>query len=94
MAEAAEHMAADVPPRGWAARENGPGVGAGPGEEIAALAAMLQALRDLVPPELQHQLSDVIRQVLVLLRALIDFWIARLEAQPGAEPEVEDIPIT
>jgi hypothetical protein len=39
--------------------------------------------------------SDVIRQVLLLLRAVIDFWVERLEAARGAGGgvEVQDIPI-
>jgi len=90
--EAAQRLAAEggVPPQGWAAPA---GERDGAGNEIAALGAMLQALVDLVPPELQHQLAEVIRQVLALLRALIDFWITRLESERGAEPVVQDIPI-
>ncbi len=80
---------AEVPPQGWAAPQSD-----GVGDEIAALGAMLQALADLIPSSVQHQLVEVIRQVLALVRALIDFWIARLESERGAEPVVEDIPIT
>jgi hypothetical protein len=46
-----------------------------------------------VPDELQQQVADVIRQVLLLLRAVIDFWVERLEAPRGGEVEVEEIPI-
>ena len=63
-------------------------------DELDALVALLRALRDLVPPELQQQVSDVIRQVLLLLRAIIDFWVQRLEAPRGeGGVEVQDIPI-
>jgi hypothetical protein len=61
-------------------------------DELDALVALLRALRELVPPELQQQVSDLIRQVLLLLRAVIDFWVQRLEAPP-AGVEVQDIPI-
>jgi hypothetical protein len=63
-------------------------------DELDALVGLLRALRELVPPELQQQVTDVIRQVLLLLRAVIDFWVERLEApRGGAEVEVQDIPI-
>jgi hypothetical protein len=62
-------------------------------DELDALVALLRALRELVPAELQQQVSDVIRQVLLLLRAVIDFWVDRLDAPRPAEVEVQDIPI-
>ena len=84
--------------RGPARRARGdrrPGAAAGLGhaqdpaarqEEAQALIALLQALRDLVPAELQAQLTEVIRQVLLLLRALIDWWVARLDPEGRDEP--------
>jgi hypothetical protein len=81
-----------VPPAGWAT----PSDRDAQREELQALAALLQALRDLVPPELQQQVTEVVRQVLLLIRAIIDWWVERLEggqvAAP-AEPAVEEIPI-
>jgi hypothetical protein len=62
-------------------------------DELDALVALLRALRELVPPELQAQVTEVIRQVLLLLRAVIDYWVDRLEAPRAAEVEVQDIPI-
>ena len=63
-------------------------------DELDALVGLLRALRELVPPELQQQLSEVIRQILLLLRAVIDFWVERLEAPPEARGgvDVQDIP--
>ena len=64
-------------------------------DDLEALVALLRTLRDLVPPELQQQVSDVLRNVLLLLRATIDYWVARLEpapARPG-DVEIEDIPV-
>jgi hypothetical protein len=78
-----------VPPAGWAT----PSERDAQRDELQALAALLATLRDLVPPELQAQVTEVIRQVLLLIRALIDWWIERIEGERGAEPEVEDIPI-
>jgi hypothetical protein len=62
-------------------------------DELDALVALLRTLRDLVPPELQQQVSELIRQVLLLLRAIIDFWVDRLDTPAGSEVEVQDIPI-
>jgi hypothetical protein len=82
---------AHVPPQGWAVP---PREGAPP-DDLAALVALLRALRDLVPPELQGQLSDAIRQVLLLTRAVIDRWLEVLETDEGDEggSQAEDIPI-
>jgi hypothetical protein len=62
-------------------------------DELDALVGLLRALRELVPPELQQQVSELIRQVLLVLRAVIDFWVARLDAPRTAEVDVQDIPI-
>jgi hypothetical protein len=62
-------------------------------DELEALVALLRALRELVPAELQQQVSDLIRQVLMLLRAIVDYWLARLDAPPPAGVDVQDIPI-
>jgi hypothetical protein len=97
--EAASRLAEDpprVPPQGWATppREDAAGEGAGQrSDELAALVALVGALRDLVPAELQQQVNDLIRQVLLLVRAVLDLWIEHLEPGRGAEPEVEDIPV-
>jgi hypothetical protein len=95
--EAAARLAGDeprVPPQGWAAPPRSSGSGsARADDEIAQLVALLGSLRELVPPELQQQVTDLIRQVLLLVRALLDLVIERLEPERGGEPEVEDIPI-
>src|SRR5215210_4966373 len=83
--EAAERLAEDpprVPPQGWATPARADGAG-DPNDELAALVALVAALRDLVPPELQQQVTDLIRQVLLLVRALVDHWIERLEGERG-----------
>ncbi len=63
-------------------------------QETQALAALLTALRGLVPPELEGQLRDLMRQVLLLLRALIDRSLDGLQAPAEAEPLVEDIEVS
>jgi hypothetical protein len=61
--------------------------------ELEALVGLLWALRELVPPERQQQVSDLLRHVLLLLRAIIDFWVERLDPPPAGRVEVQDIPI-
>jgi uncharacterized membrane protein YccC len=64
--------------------------------EAQALVALLQTLRDVVPPELWQQIRDLIRQLLLLIRAIIDWWVDRIEGpgSRGAAPAVEDIEIS
>ena len=42
--------------------------------------------------ELDRQLRDIIREFLLTLRSLIDWYLERLDRQPK-EPVVEDLPI-
>lgn len=96
---AAERLAGQVPPQGWASgRER-----TETAEEIQALVTVLSALRDVVPDELWEQVREIIRQLLLLLRALLDLVVERLgadervdvtgKAGPGAAG-LQDIPIT
>ena len=89
-----EAAAGRVPPQGWAASQDH----AARQEEAQALVTLLQSLRELVPAELQAQLTEVIRQVLLLLRALIDWWVEQLEQRPEMRERdrregPQDIPI-
>lgn len=90
--DAARRIRDDVPPNGYAT----PGENRAAADEVEALAALLRTLRDIVPPELQHQVTETLRQVLLLLRSLIDWWVARLDEGPRPEqagPDVEEIRI-
>ena len=88
--EAAGDGAPHVPPRGWDADR---GDAATP--DLHALLALLDAVRAAVPAELSHQLAAALRELLLALRALIDWYLERLGGPAGArsEPEVEDIPL-
>jgi hypothetical protein len=55
--------------------------------------AALQSLRDLVPPELQRRLAEAVRELLVAIRALLDWYIERLEREQTTASDAEDIPI-
>jgi hypothetical protein len=65
--------------------------------EAQALVALVQLLRDLLPEELRQQVMDLVRQVLLLVRAVIDWYLQRLAPAAGerraAPPVVEDIPL-
>jgi hypothetical protein len=87
---AAERLAGESPSSGWAS----PAQADRTRDDVEAIAAVVRALRELVPPELQQQLTDLLRQVLLLLRALLDWWVAHLEpGPPPGQPEVQDIPL-
>jgi hypothetical protein len=58
----------------------------------AALFVLLDGLRRAAPRELEEQLTKLIREFLLTLRSLIDWYLERLD-RPRREPEVEDIPI-
>jgi hypothetical protein len=61
--------------------------------DLQALAGLLDTARTSVPPELARQLAEAARELLIALRALIDWWIERLERPPATPVEVQDIPI-
>src|SRR4051794_32060850 len=90
--EAAERIMAEKAPRsGWAA----PPPAGEARSEIQSLIGLLESLRDLLPPELRTQVTELVRQLLLVLRALIDWLVDQLERGPrGDAPEVEDIPIS
>ena len=88
---AAEEAAADaVPPRGWAA-PGGDRPSAFP--DLAQLTALIESLRGVVPPDLARQLADALRELLIALRAVLDWYIARLEPPEARESDVQDIPV-
>jgi hypothetical protein len=94
--EAAERIAGRVPPQGWATPREGNEAAA----EIQALVGVLGTLRELVPEDLWDQVREIVRQLLLLLRALLDLVVDRLGAAgpagapARAAPDLQDIPIT
>lgn len=92
MDEAAARIADHVkpPPSGWQTEEQAREPSRLP---AADLALVLSSLRELVPGDLQHRLSEAIRELLLAVRALLDWYLERVE-QRGAEPvQVQDIPV-
>jgi hypothetical protein len=61
--------------------------------DLDPLVAVVQALRDLVPPDLQRRLVAALRELLLALRALIDWYLEHLERRREQAVEVQDIPI-
>jgi hypothetical protein len=51
-------------------------------------------VRALIPRELADQLTELVRELLLLARALIDWYLERLELRRKRPVEVEDIPIS
>ena len=58
----------------------------------SALFVLLDGIRRAAPREVQGQLTQLIREFLLTLRSLIDWYLERLD-RPRRQPEVEDIPI-
>jgi hypothetical protein len=94
---AAEKLADRIPPQGWASAQ----ARSETAEEIQALVTILHALRDVVPEDLWEQVREIVRQLLMLLRALLDLVVDRLGAAgPGSDaghargPHLQDIPIS
>ena len=58
----------------------------------ASLFVLLDGMRRMAPRELEDQVTNLIREFLLTLRALIDWYLERLD-RPGQEPKIEDIPI-
>jgi hypothetical protein len=79
-----------TPPQGWAAADEGqlrrPG-------DLELLIAVLEALGELVPSDLRRRLAEAVREVLLAIRALIDWYLERSEGGSSEPPEVQDIPI-
>lgn len=99
--EAAQRLAEDAtaetrgdrpPPAGW----DVPRRAGDAGDELDALVALIGTLKDVLPPELRAQLAELVKQLLVFVRAVLDWWIERIETPPAAggdRDDVEDIPI-
>jgi hypothetical protein len=61
--------------------------------ELEMLLAALASLRELIPPDLQRRLSDAVRELLLAVRALIDWYLERAKQGRREPAEVQDIPI-
>ena len=87
------------PPPWWdefaAAGANGGARGYAPPRgmpDLTPLIALVDAMRRVVPLELQEQFAALQRELLLTVRALIDWYLERLDGAQRATV-VEDIPI-
>ena len=91
----------EEPPPG----EQHPPVGAGPTAarrprprlrqgrmDFSPFFVLLDALRRAIPGDMQNQFTRLVRETLITIRGLIDWYLDRLE-RPEPEQRVEDIPI-
>ena len=84
---------APIPPlSGWAAPECDGDPQSEP-RQLDGVVAALASLRDRVPPELERRLAEALRELLIAIRALLDWYIERLDRDRPAAGEAEDIPI-
>jgi len=101
LAQAREHAAdtGAVPPRGWQRAQDDEPTDAGvlggwiDPEDVRVLIAMLSEMRERIPPELQRRIVVALRELLLALRALIDWCVERAERRSAPPAEVQDIPI-
>jgi hypothetical protein len=92
--EAVRAAGGEVPPKGWSSAGSSSAPAGGPAfPDLSGITALIEAVRGTVPPELGAQLVEALRGLLMALRAVLDFYIARLEPAPRKEVEVTDIPI-
>jgi hypothetical protein len=80
-----------VPPAGWQASE--PEREDRPPRDLELWLQIARSVRDLIPAELQERLAQALHELLLSLRALVDWYIERLERRRGEPVQVEDIPI-
>ena len=88
-----------VPRNGWQRRGEG---AAGPRDRFGGwldagegelLMTVLAGLRDRIPPELQARLAAAVHEVLLAVRALIEWCLERAQRRRAAPVTVQDIPI-
>lgn len=96
LADAAARATRTPPPSGWQQpRPEGEEAADGGllGGDSELLMALVASLRDRIPPDLQQRLADAVREVLLALRALIDWYLERTERRAAEPTQVQDIPI-
>ncbi len=81
-----------VPPRGWDAEPAA--APRSPLADLQAIVGLIETLRRSIPPEITRQIAEALRDLLLALRALIDWYLERLDGGDGKDDRpVEDIPL-
>ncbi len=78
------------PPAGWQTPPSGEDRRGG---DLELLLQFVQSVRELIPPDLQRRLAEALRELLLAIRALIDWYLERNEQRRAGGDEVQDIPI-
>ena len=91
ISEAAQSRAGRPPPAGWQAPPQERSTR--PLPELDALISAFASLRELIPPEVSDRVVAAVKEVLLALRALLDYYLERLDRKPPPPAEVQDIPI-
>jgi hypothetical protein len=79
------------PPAGWQTPgESGRTARNG---DLELLVRVIESLRDLIPADLQRRLGEALRELLMAVRALIDWYLERTDQRRAEQVVVEDIPI-
>jgi hypothetical protein len=81
----------EPPPRGWQESEHGGSTRVG--GELEQLLQVFSSVGELIPPDLQRRLAEALRQLMLAVRALLDWCLERLEHRHENPVEVQDIPI-
>lgn len=78
-----------LPPAGWQT----PGDPPETHSDLDLLMHLIQSVRDLIPPDLQRRLAAAVRELLLALRALIDWYLERIDRRREESVQIQDIPI-
>ena len=92
IAEAAARASDRPPPAGWQALPSEQHGDKRP-SEIELLIGGMRAISGLVPAEALERLAAALRELLLAVRALIDFYLERLEHRHHEPEGLQDIPI-
>jgi hypothetical protein len=79
-----------VPPQGW---QSGGADSSRTAADLELLSALWHEARGVLPAEVRERLADAVRELLLACRALIDWYLERLEHRAATPVEVEDIPV-
>jgi hypothetical protein len=61
--------------------------------ELCPICRTADVIRASAPPELREQWNSLQREALTTMRALIDHYLERVDAEPEPQVRVQDIPI-
>ncbi len=81
------------PPAGFQAPPDTDRSAGGLAAELEAFARLIRGLEELIPADLRQALADAFRELLLALRALLDWCAERLAQRRATEPQIRDIPI-